>query len=202
MEHRMPKTTPDDLEAVRSIANALKGFNSDDQERILRWAREKLGLNVGPAMPPPAQREIRTPPTQQQQTSPSSPDAPEVQPASAKDLKSFVKAKSPKSDVQYAATVAYFYRFEAPAADRKDEIDAGILLNSCRLADWNRPPKPGQTLLNAKGQGLLDSGSEAGKFVINSVGENLVAMSLPPQSNSGYSKKPKKPKSKPARRKK
>lgn len=198
----MPKPTPDDLEAVRVIANALKDFNSDDQERILRWAREKLGLNVAPAMPAPPQPEVRIPPNVHHQTPPRSPEAPEAQPASAKDLKTFVKAKSPKSDVQYAATVAYFYRFEAPVADRKDEIDAGILLNSCRLADWNRPPKPGQTLLNAKGQGLLDSGSEAGKFVINSVGENLVAMSLPPQSNSGASKKPKKPKAKLARRKK
>lgn len=198
----MPKPTPDDLEAVRVIAIALKDFNSDDQERILRWAREKLGLNVGPTMPAPPQPEVRIPPNVHQQTPPRSSEAPEAQPASAKDLKTFVKAKSPKSDVQYAATVAYFYRFEAPVSDRKDEIDAGILLNSCRLADWNRPPKPGQTLLNAKGQGLLDSGSGAGKFVINSVGENLVAMSLPPQSNSGSSKKPKKPKSKLARRKK
>jgi hypothetical protein len=131
MEHQMPKSTPDDLEAVRAIANALKNFDSDDQERILRWAREKLGLNVAPAIPAPAQHEIRTPPAAQQHT-PRSPDAPEAQPASAKDLKSFVKAKSPKSDVQYAATVAYFYRFEAPVADRKDEIDAAILLNSCR----------------------------------------------------------------------
>jgi hypothetical protein len=198
----MAKPTSDDLEAVRAITSALKDFTVDDQERILRWAREKLGLKSAAAMVAPAQHEVRTPPVAQQNTPPRSSDATEVQPPPGKDLKSFVKAKSPKSDVQYAATVAYFYRFEAPVGDRRDEIDAAILLNSCRLADWNRPPKPGQTLLNAKGQGLLDSGSGAGKFVINSVGENLVAMSLPSPSSSGSSKKPGKPKSRSARHKK
>ena len=36
----------DDLEAVRLVADALEGFEAKDQERIIRWAREKLGLAV------------------------------------------------------------------------------------------------------------------------------------------------------------
>jgi hypothetical protein len=40
-----------------------------------------------------------------------------------------------------------------------------------------------KTLHNAKQSGLLDSGTEAGKFAINTVGENLVAMTLP-ESNA------------------
>lgn len=39
----MTKPT-DDLEAVRIVAEALQGFDTRDQERIIRWAREKLGL--------------------------------------------------------------------------------------------------------------------------------------------------------------
>jgi hypothetical protein len=35
---------PDDLEAVRTIASALSGFSPEEQERILRWVREKIGL--------------------------------------------------------------------------------------------------------------------------------------------------------------
>ena len=35
-------TSPDDLEAVRKVIEALTPFNKDDQERIVRWAREKL----------------------------------------------------------------------------------------------------------------------------------------------------------------
>lgn len=34
----------DDLEAVRAVVEALQGFDAGDQERIIRWAREKLRL--------------------------------------------------------------------------------------------------------------------------------------------------------------
>jgi len=49
----MTKPT-DDLEAVRVVAEALQGFDANDQERIVRWAREKLGLASSPAVPMPA----------------------------------------------------------------------------------------------------------------------------------------------------
>src|SRR5271165_5976503 len=42
----------DDLEAVRAVVEALQGFDAGDRERILRWAREKLGLVEQPALPP------------------------------------------------------------------------------------------------------------------------------------------------------
>jgi hypothetical protein len=38
----------DDLEAVRLVADALEGFEANDQERIIRWVREKIGLSVAP----------------------------------------------------------------------------------------------------------------------------------------------------------
>ena len=37
---------PDDLEAVRSAADTLQPFANDDRERIIRWAREKLGMTA------------------------------------------------------------------------------------------------------------------------------------------------------------
>lgn len=42
---------------------------------------------------------------------------------------------------------------------------------------------PYQTLSNAHNLGLLDRGSEKGMFTINTVGENLVAMTLPDGSS-------------------
>jgi hypothetical protein len=113
-----------------------------------------------------------------------------------------VNGKSPKSDVQFATTVAYFYRFEAPPEQRRNEIDAAILQDACRLAGRDRFTNPRMTLNNAKNLGLLDSGSEAGKFTVNTVGENLVAMALPTQpDNSARSAKPRKPRKKPTGRK-
>ena len=34
----------DDLEAVRLLAGTLQPFPNEDRERIIRWAREKLGM--------------------------------------------------------------------------------------------------------------------------------------------------------------
>ncbi len=48
----MTKPT-DDLEAVRAVTEALQGFDAQDQERILRWAREKLDLVATPDAPLP-----------------------------------------------------------------------------------------------------------------------------------------------------
>lgn len=41
------------------------------------------------------------------------------------------------------------------------------------------PKVPGQTLLNARNSGYLDSGSQQGSFKLNPVGYNLVVHGLP-----------------------
>jgi hypothetical protein len=106
-----------------------------------------------------------------------------------------VNGKSPKNDVQFAATVAYFYRYEASPEQRLNAIDSRVLQDACRLAGRERLKYPLITLNNAKKLGLLDSGSKRGQFAINTVGENLVAMTLPGRSDrSAKSKNPKKSK--------
>ena len=102
--------------------------------------------------------------------------------ANAKDIKSFVDQKNPQTDIHLATTIAYFYRFEAPEKDRREEVDADFIRDACRLA--GRPGqlvKPAKTLNNAHASGLLDRNSP-GRFSINTVGENLVGMSLPIKS--------------------
>src|SRR5680860_34934 len=161
----------DDLEAVRLVAEALDGFEAGDQERILRWAREKVGLATGPAVA----RVI------------SDTAAPEkvavaIQAGSAghgTDIKSFVASKNPGSDVQFVATVAYYYRFEATEAERKDFITAEDLQEAARKVNRGRFTRPSQTLLNAHKLGYLDKGGEKGAYQLNTVGENLVSMALP-----------------------
>jgi len=176
----MAKTT-DDLEAVRAVTTALDGFSPEDQERIIRWAREKLGLAPAPRTQPEGSGSPQVP-AWSGTNRPAAPPEDSSQPSQAKDVKTFVTAKSPRTDSQFAATVAYFYRFEAPPDKRLNEIDANILQDACRLSSRPRLPKPLVTLNNAKRDGLLDSGSGAGKFTINTVGENLVAMTLPGQA--------------------
>ena len=187
----------DDLEAVRAVVDAIKDFKSDEQQRIFRWAAEKLGLPQPfassahtPSPPPPG--------TPSGVTLPATASVPPA-PAGAKDIKAFIAEKDPKKDVHLAAVVAYYYRFEAPPAERKDAIDKDDLQEAMRLAGRPRFRNPLQTLSNAHILGLLDRGLEKATFTINSVGENLVAMTLPGSGNS--LPKPKKANKKPVAKK-
>lgn len=158
---------PDDLEAVRKLVEVLSAFDASEQERVIRWAREKLGLPVhSPA--PAGTRESQV-------DSAAGGDGA----GGAKDIRTFVTEKNPTSDNQFAATVAHYYRFVAPAATKKEFITADDLQEACRLTGRNRLQKPAQTLINAHTNGLLDKGVNRGEYVISTVGENLVAVTLP-----------------------
>src|SRR4051794_32909187 len=55
---RLKLSTPklDDLEAVRTVVAAVQDFKPEEQQRIFRWAAEKLGISVPPPSsytPPP-----------------------------------------------------------------------------------------------------------------------------------------------------
>jgi len=182
----------DDLEAVRGLVDLLQAFSNEERERIIRWAREKLGMTV-------LATSVVTKPGAPSDT------ANEPESASGKnvDIKSFVSLKAPQSDRQFAAVVAYYYRFEALASDKKESIDKKDLEHACRLAGRHRIRYPIQTLNNALLDGYLDK-AERGKYRINAVGENLIAMVLP--SNEGSKKtsrkaKPKNRGAKPRKRK-
>lgn len=168
----------DDLDAVRTIVETLKNFKPEEQQRILRWAVEKAGL---PSSIAPASLTGSSAPASPAGPLVPSSHAPATAPSTngAVDIKSFIDHKQPRSDVQFAATVAYYLRFEAPPAERKESIDKDDLQEACRKAKRDRLKNPYQTLVNAHTLGLLDKGSEKATFVLNTVGENLVAMTLP-----------------------
>jgi hypothetical protein len=159
----------DDLEAVRVIVDAVKGFKIDEQQRIFRWAAEKLGLGAAPVVAAPGSPPPATPP--------GTPAA--AAPGGVVDIKTFMAEKKPRNDVQYAAAAAYYYKFEAPQAERKAVISGDELQEATRKSGRDRFVDPGNTLNNAHKMGLLDKGTDKGTFVLNTVGENLVAMTLP-----------------------
>ncbi len=165
----------DDLEAVRTITKALESFDTETRERVIRWAREKLGL-------PSSIQTQTTPPTKPIGKGVSAQPQPHQTRHTTPDLKTFAAEKKPKRDTHFAATVAYYYKFEAPEAERKDYISGEDLQEACRKAGRSRLKNPRTTLSNAHRDGLLDRTGERGKFTINTVGENLVAMTLPGDS--------------------
>ncbi len=170
----MSKPDPDDFEAVRAIVTALQPFQRDDQERILRWAREKIGISAVPpaAAAAPAAPAAHVPPA------PGVTPPAQAAPSTATNIKTFIAEKNPQGDTHFAATVAYYYQFQAPEGQRKDAITSDDLQDACRLASRTRLKRPIATLSNALRDGLLDK-AERGAYKLNSVGENLVAMALP-----------------------
>ncbi len=157
---------PNEFNIANQVSDLLKDLPKDRQHRILRWVAESLGVPSGATAPstaiPDATRYASAPLT----------------PGRWTDIKSFVAAKSPRSDMQFAAVVAYYYRFEAKPDEQLESISADVLQNAARLANRHRLSRPRQTLINAKQQGYLDQ-VDRGQYRINSVGENLVAMTLP-----------------------
>lgn len=165
----MAKSNLDDLEAVRAIVAALEGFATIEQERIIRWAKEKLGHS------PLAEARSRVHSDAAATPTPRAEAATDGRPL---DIKTFVDGKAPKSDVQFATTIAYYYRFAAPPELRKDSVNANDLVEACRQVGRRRIKHALQTLVNAHTQGLLNRG-ERGLYTISTVGENLVALALP-----------------------
>jgi hypothetical protein len=175
----------DDFDVGKAIFEQLKDLPPERQERVLRWVAEGLGVSLAPTASPQVPAGLTPPPL-------PTPFTPPPPVGSGVDIKSFVATKAPKSDNQFAATVAYFYRFEAPRAERRNSIDGDALQEAARLAGRKRLGNPRGTLNNAKAAGYLD-GISPGEFTINSVGENLVAMALPGggDARTGQARKPK-----------
>ncbi len=171
----------DDLEAVRAVVDAVQGFKEDEQQRIFRWAAEKLGLKSPFGVSTPPVGGTSAAPGAQAAAPPAPPAG--VPAANGQDIRSFVASKNPRSDVQFAATVAYYYQFAAPQAERKAAINGEDLQDATRKVGRDRFKNPRWTLQNAQKLGLLDKADDPGAFSINTVGENLVAMTLPGDGN-------------------
>lgn len=163
-----------DFLAAEEIKKILHGREKAEQERIVRWVSESLELSGGAVKPKPEHSHsgLHIPIGSTEET--RKPDGQH----NVKDIRSFVQEKKPKNDVQFVALAAYYYRFVAPPADRKDIITTADLQNAARLAPRAVFKAPSTTLNNAVQQGYMDSAGR-GTYRLNAVGENLVSMTLP-----------------------
>jgi hypothetical protein len=159
------------FDAAKIIVEALKGLDKPSQTLAMRFASETLGLPSATSIPPTS-----VVPNANALPQPSQPE--KKQTTYSTDIKQFTRAKAPKSDQQFATVVAYYYRFESPETERRDAIDADTVKEAARLAGRKQPKNWTFTLTNARSSGFLDSAGN-GKYQINSVGENLVAITLP-----------------------
>jgi hypothetical protein len=175
---QQPVSRKSDFIAAEEIKSILHDRQKAEQERIMRWVTESLGLSaiptgVGGHSPSAPPSPSTTPSTHSEERGPSLHTS-----TRQKDIKMFVDEKQPKTDIQFAAVVAYYHRFEAEEPIRKGTITAEDLQEATRLAVRSRFKLPHSTLNNAVKQGYFDRAGR-GEFKLNAVGENLVAMALP-----------------------
>src|SRR5262249_6587626 len=104
----------DDFDAANTIADILKDLDAERRQQVLRWVAESFDIAISAGTGSAASLGV---------VAGTTPTA--TQPAS--DIRTFVEQKSPKSDVQFAAVAAYFYRFVAPSNAQLDAISANIL---------------------------------------------------------------------------
>lgn len=159
-----------------TIVKLLEPLSSEERTRVMQAALLLLG--DAPLATAPASDS--SPPIQPPDTKNEAPDAPiqkpEAKPA-LKDVRSFFEVKKPKSQVEAAATIAYFLSELAPADERSEVIDNETFEKYCKLAKFELPNSP-RTLANTKAAGYLESAGR-GKYKLNAVGHNLVAHRLP-----------------------
>jgi hypothetical protein len=161
-----------DFDIAKAVSDQLQHLDKDRQHRIIRWVAESLGISLSAKTISGAESSVEEGIAVRESGG--------IRRAQATDIRTFVENKKPKSDVQFATVVAYYYRFEAPEDQRKESITSEVLQDAARLGDRKRLKKALLTLNNAKNLGYLDSAGR-GAFKINTVGENLVAMTLPGQ---------------------
>jgi hypothetical protein len=171
-----PAATKSPLDAAQKIVAELQGMTDDHQALALKFAIETLGLQMPTSHAPPIPAPGHSPQAAQHPVSST--------PAQRTDIKTFTAAKAPKSDQQFAAVVAYFYQFEAPEGQKQDSIDAATMKDAARLARRKQVSDWSVTLDNARRTGYLDKAGR-GKFKLNAVGENLVAITLPGNTGTG-----------------
>jgi hypothetical protein len=175
-----------DFMAAKKIKAILSGREKPEQERIVRWVSESLGIGVlGSGTSPQAQHA----PPAQASTSSHVQAHPGLGSGRPKDIKVFVEEKQPKSDMQFAAVVAYFHRFEVPQANQKEAITSEDLQDAARLSGRSRFRSPTVPLNNAVNQGYLDRAGR-GTYRVSAVGENLVAMTLPGTGGEAHKSRP------------
>ena len=164
-----------DFMAAEEIKGILGGRDKTEQERIVRWVCESLGLSGAATAQPPNPLSIPT--TATPPTVPHVPHTPHAG-TKAKDIRTFIDEKKPKNDLQVAAVVGYYYLFEASDTHRKEILTPKELNDAARQGRGFSFKDARMTLNNAVRQGYFDRAG-LGKFKLNAVGENLVAMALP-----------------------
>jgi len=146
-QQAMLTAADDDFAATKQIVESLQRFSSEDQERILRWTAEKLGV-AGTHSTATAQLTIA-------------------------DFNRILLEHKQSNDRLFAAAVAYANKFNAPPGFSKKFITPVDVGTAARQIGRGAPNYPSQTLINAAQSGLLKKVTH-GRYALTAQGQRAV----------------------------
>lgn len=171
--------------AVRAIAEALEQLDEEARNRVLTSALALVGMKMPLAAPQPPVASATT--AKQDGSGPDTGTSADVSPPQEKpkqlDIRTLKEQKHPKTDIEMAVLMAYYLEHEAPQSERKGAVTGDDIKEYFKQADHPSPKDAGQTLINAKNAGYLNS-TGRGLFSLNPVGYNLIAHNLPRNESS------------------
>jgi hypothetical protein len=170
----MSTNNPDaELEAIQQVLTALEALESDARQRVIDYVFQRLGLARSTSVNAAAFGAG----TQWRGAESSSESPIETATEAIVDIRNLRASKSPKTDNEMAALVAYYLKHHAPSDEKKDAISTADLEKYFVQAGYPLPKQPRFTLQNAKNAGYFDPAGR-GLFRLNPVGHNLVAHGL------------------------
>jgi len=192
-----------ELDAIKQVVEALQPLTPEGRDRVINYVFQTLGISMNVTTTPPT-----PPPPVVGEAPPEIPLPPQIHGQATKvisDIRSFKEQKQPRTANEMAAVLAYYMAELAPHDSQKSEINAADVNKYFKQAGFPLPAAARFTLQNAKNAGYLDSGSERGGYILNPVGHNLVAHTLPTSeanSSTGTPKPRRKKTAKPKPKKK
>jgi hypothetical protein len=148
-------------QAIDAIIEALEPLDNTSRQTAINAACSHLGLvDINRTAQTAVTPTGAAPATQTKQT----------------DIRSFKDQKGPKSAIQMACVVAYYF---APPTERKKAITASDLTTYFKQANFRLPKVITQVLPDSRVAGYFESGPGKGEYTLNAVGYNLVAHNLP-----------------------
>ena len=173
-----------ELKAIETITNTLSSLDKTAQQRVLQYAMQHLGLEIGQVYQLKQDLQINKEFLQEPKG--------EYGQQRVVDIRSLRDQKQPSSDMEMAAIVAYYLSELAPEENRKEVIATEDVKTYFKQAGHPLPKGPQFTLPNAKAAGYFESAGH-GRYKLNPVGHNLVVHGLP-RADSESSQRPRRKK--------
>lgn len=172
-----------EIEAIKTVLNALDPLDEETRGNILEYVLKKLKLDVGQFT---ANSQVAG--ADQVGLGTSSESTKETE--TSVHIEKFKDQKQPKSDMEMAVLVAYYLQYVAPTEEKKLVVSNEDLDTYFKIANYPIPGGMIHLLKNTKNAGYLDQAAH-GQYKLNAVGYNLVKHNMP-RTDSGKNRKRKK----------